>query len=199
MLASASVSRVVGLRRGPTALALCAATVVAGCGGSSAHGATTTATYHPLQPPSTTSPATARPAPAFPALGTTQRVHAGATTLSVTVQRLLSPLTGAHAALLPGNRAVGVVAVIHNDGPGNYDSSSTGDFSIVTSSGTATPLFAPAGACHTPLRDWDNEIYPGQVRSGCVAFALSAHAKVAEVRFSPHAHAAGRASWSVRL
>lgn len=114
----------------------------------------------------------------------------------MTIQRLFDPLHGSGASLLPHTRAVGVMAVIRNDGPGVYDSSSTGDFSVVPSSGTATPVFAPAGACQTGLRDWDNEISPGEQRSGCVAFALGATAKVTEVRFSPHARAAGRATWA---
>jgi hypothetical protein len=179
-----------------TGLALAAAVSLAACGSSGAPSATTTATYHPLVPP-TTSTATALAAPAFPAVGTAQHVRAGATTLSVTIRRLLEPLDGSHARLPPHTRAVGVIALIRNDGPGVYDSSSTGDFSIVPSAGAATPVFAAAGACQTPLRDWDNEISPGEVRSGCVAFALGAHAKVTQVRFSPHARAAGRATWSV--
>jgi len=176
--------------------ALIAAAALAGCGSSHSRSATTTATYHPLQPPTTTTVPT-QTVPAFPRVGAAQRVPAGGTTLSVTVERLLDPLDASHAALLPHTRAVGVVAVIRNDGPGVYDSSSTGDFSVVPSSGSATPVFVPAGVCQTPLRDWDNEISPGEDRSGCVAFALGAKARVADVRFSPHARGAGRATWAV--
>jgi hypothetical protein len=176
--------------------ALTAAAALAGCGSSHSDGATTTAAYHPLEPP-TTSTVPTQTVPASPRVGAAQRVPAGATTLSVTVERVLDPLVGSGAALLPHTRAVGVIAAIRNDGPGVYDSSSTGDFSVVPSSGTATPVFAPAGVCQTPLRDWDNEISPGAERSGCVAFALGARAKVADVRFSPHARLAGRATWAV--
>jgi hypothetical protein len=171
------------------------AAALAGCGSSHSDSATTTATYHPLQPPTTSTVPT--PVPTFPRVGAAQRVPAGGTTLSVTVERVLDPLDGSGAALLPHTRAVGVIAVIRNAGPGVYDSSSTGDFSVVPSSGTATPVFAPTGVCQTPLRDWDNEISPGGERSGCVAFALGTKAKVADVRFSPHARAAGRATWAV--
>jgi hypothetical protein len=186
------------------------AAALAGCGGSHSDSATTTATYHPLQPPATSTVPTPVPTfprvgaaqrvPAggtFPRVGAAQRVPAGGTTLSVTVERVLDPLDGSGAALLPHTRAVGVIAVIRNAGPGVYDSSSTGDFSVVPSSGTATPVFAPTGVCQTPLRDWDNEISPGGERSGCVAFALGTKATVADVRFSPHARAAGRATWAV--
>jgi hypothetical protein len=178
------------------AVALIAGAALAGCGSSHSDTAATTATYHPLQPP-TTSTVPTQTVPASPPIGSAQHVPAGGTTLSVTVERLLDPLDGSHAALLPHTRAVGVIAVIRNDGPGVYDSSSTGDVSIVPSSGSATPVFVPAGVCQTPLRDWDNEISPGEERSGCVAFALGAKARVADVRFSPHARAAGRATWAV--
>jgi len=177
-------------------VALTAAAALAGCGSSHFESATTTATYHPLQPP-TTSTVPTQTLPALPRVGAAQRVPAGATTLSVTVERVVDPLDGSRAALLPHTLAVGVIAVIRNDGPGVYDSSSTGDLSVVPSSGTATPVFAPAGVCQTPLRDWDNEISPGQERSGCVAFAVGASAKVGDVRFSPHGRAAGRATWAV--
>lgn len=171
------------------------AALLGGCGGSSASSTENpkrTSTYHPLAPPKTQPSVTH----AFPRVGTTQRVNAGGTTLSVTIERLLDPLDGSRAALLPHTRAVGVVAAIRDDGPGAYDSSSTGDFSVVPSSGTATPVFTPAGACQTSLRDWDNEIAPGEERSGCIAFALGTGAKIVQVRFSPHAHAAHRATWS---
>jgi hypothetical protein len=172
---------------------------MAGCGSSG----TTTPIYHPLRPPAPRSPPAAarrsgQAAARRPRVGATQRTSASGTTLSVTVHAVLDPLRGSGAALLPGTRAVGVVAEIQNDGPGDYDSSATGDFSIVPSSGTATPVFAPRGPCATPLRDWDNEISPGELRSGCVAFALTAHAQLIAIRFSPHARAHGRATWFVR-
>jgi hypothetical protein len=117
--------------------------------------------------------------------------------LSVTIRAVVDPLRRSGVALLPGTRAIGVVAQIRDDGPGVYDSSSTGDFSIASSSGAARPVFAPSGSCQTPLRDWDNAISPGEVRRGCLAYELPAGARVTAVRFSPHADAARRASWLV--
>jgi hypothetical protein len=82
--------------------------------------------------------------------------------------------------------------------PAGYDSSSTGDFSVLSSTGAARPVFAPSGVCATPLRDWDNEISPGETRSGCVAYSLPKTARVVAIRFSPHAQANGRVTWAVR-
>jgi hypothetical protein len=114
----------------------------------------------------------------------------------VTVTRVIDPLTGSGVALQPGTQAVGVLVRIKNRGPGIYDSSATGDVSIVPTSGNGTPVFAAHGACQTPLRDFDNYITAGEVRHGCVAFSIPAAAKPVAVRFSPHGHAAGRATWS---
>ncbi len=130
-------------------------------------------------------------------MGSTQRVQAGAETLAVKVSRVVDPLQGSGASIPPGDRAVGVFVQILNHGPAVYDSSATGDISIKTSTGRADPTFVPQGECQTPLRDWDNEISAGVARSGCVAFAISAKAKVRAVRFSPHGGAAGRVSWTV--
>jgi hypothetical protein len=110
---------------------------------------------------------------------------------------VIDPLRDSGAALLTGTRAVGVFVRIHNDGPGVYDSSATSDISIAPSSGTTTPVFASRGVCQTPLRDFDNYITAGEVRSGCVAFAIETDAKLAEVRFSPHGQSAGHVSWRV--
>jgi hypothetical protein len=129
-------------------------------------------------------------------VGTAQRVRAAGTTLSVTVSRVINPLADSGAALQPGTRAVGVVVRIQNHGPGVYDSSATGDVSVVPASGSAMPVFARRGVCLTPLRDFDNYITAGEVRHGCVAFSVEAGARVLAVRFSPHGHAAGRATWS---
>lgn len=132
----------------------------------------------------------------LPPIGRALRVHAPGTILSVTIQGLIDPLRDSGVTLLPGTRAVGVQAEVVDDGPGDYDSSSTGDFSVVPSSGAARPVFAPSGQCQTPLRDWDNEISPGEARNGCVVFAVPSHARIVEVRFSPHAMAAGRVAWA---
>jgi len=172
-----------------------AAGALVGCGSSSASNSiTTTTTFPPLRPPPKQPPK--RPdGPRLPYVGQTQRVHAPGTVLSVTIRQLVDPLRDSGAALLPGTRAVGVIAQILNDGPGVYDSSATGDFSVVTAAGAARPVFAPGGACQTPLRDWDNEISPSELRSGCVVFSVPARARILAVRFSPHAVAQGRATW----
>jgi hypothetical protein len=128
-------------------------------------------------------------------VGTPQRVRAAGTTLSVTVLRVIDPLPSSGAALPPGTRAVGVVVRVVNNGSGIYDSSATGDVSILPSPGPATPAFASRGICQTPLRDFDNYITPGEVRHGCVTFAVPSRATVLAVRFSPHGQAAGRVSW----
>lgn len=113
------------------------------------------------------------------------------------VVRVLDPLRGSGASLLPGERAVGVLVQIRNLGPEIYDSSATGDLSLSASAGTPTPVFAPRGLCRTPLRDFDNYIYPGQLREGCVVFQLPADATALAVRFSPHGRAAGAVTWSI--
>lgn len=132
-----------------------------------------------------------------PRVGRTEQIRAAGATLSVTVSRLIEPLRDSGAALQPGFRGVGVVVRIRNHGPGVYDSSATGDVSIVPSEGSAMPVFAPRGVCQTPLRDFDNYITAGEVRQGCVAFSIGAGARVLAVRFSPHGRAAGRATWAV--
>ena len=115
----------------------------------------------------------------------------------MTAVRLIDPLRNSGAALLSGTRAVAVLVRIANSGPAIYDSSATGDFSVVSSAGVATPVFVPTGICQTPLRDFDNYIVGGDVRTGCVAFAVGSRARVLSVRFSPHAGAAGRLTWRV--
>lgn len=129
-------------------------------------------------------------------MGATQRVRAAGTTLSVAVKGVIDPLTGSGAALGPGTRAVGIIVRIQNHGPRIYDSSATGDISIVPSAGTANPVFAAHGICQTPLRDFDNYITAGEIRHGCVVFSLDAGAKVLAVHFSPHGQAAGRTTWA---
>jgi hypothetical protein len=114
----------------------------------------------------------------------------------VTVTRVIDPLSRSGAALQPGTRAVGVLVQIENHGPGIYDSSATGDVSVVPSSGTATPVFAAHGICQTPLRDFDNYISAGERRHGCVAFAVGSGAKVLTVRFSPRGQPVGRVAWA---
>ena len=109
----------------------------------------------------------------------------------------MDPLRDSGAALPPGERAVGVLVSIRNNGPAVYDSSSTTDISLTSSKGAGTPVFAPQGVCETPLRNWDNYIVAGETKSGCVTFAVGSGAKVTAVRFSPHGQAAGRVSWRI--
>jgi len=59
----------------------------------------------------------------------------------------------------------------------------------------ATPLAVKSGVCETPLVDFESAIYGGDVRPGCVAFSLPAHAKIAAVVFSPHSNAAKAVRW----
>jgi hypothetical protein len=178
------------------ALAACAVALSA-CGSSTKDAASTTTTYPPLNAPLPAPPHKPH-RPAGPRVGQTQRVNAGGTTLSVTISRVTDPLRDSGASLLPGTRAIGVQAVIADDGPAGYDSSSTGDFSVVSAAGAARPVFAASGVCATPLRDWDNEISPGETRSGCIAYSLPKTARVIAIRFSPHAKANGRVTWAVR-
>jgi hypothetical protein len=129
-------------------------------------------------------------------IGATRRVNAGDAQLEVTVRRLIDPLRDSGASLLPKTHAVGALVQIRNVGSSVYDSSATGDFSIVSSRGAAPPLFAPHGVCQTQLRDFDNYITAGEVRDGCVVFAVPDGARVTAVRFSPHAQAVHRVSWT---
>jgi hypothetical protein len=122
-------------------------------------------------------------------------VNATGAQLDVTITRVVDPLRDTGASLLPGTHAVGVLVRLDNHGPAVYDSSATGDFSIVPTAGPAPPVFAPSGSCQTEDRDFDNYITAGEVRTGCVTFALHNGAQVKAVRFSPHAQLAGRVSW----
>jgi len=90
---------------------------------------------------------------------------------------------------------VGVYVKIANRGPGGYDSSSTGDISIIPSSGVAAPAYAPKGACKTPDRDFDNAIGSGESRSGCVVFTLNTGATLVGERFSADGGGAGSVTW----
>lgn len=179
------------------AVALTALGVTA-CGASASSPQTTThATTAPRRRTRPRRTPQRRPTHEPPRIGKAELVHTAGTTLAVTVARVLDPLAGSGAPLQPGTRAVGVLVEIENRGPGIYDSSATGDISVEPASGPATPVFAARGICQTQLRDFDNYISAGEVRRGCVAFAVTAGAKVLAVHFSPHGQAAGRASWSV--
>ena len=146
--------------------------------------------------------ARATPPSGAPRVGRAQKVDAGGARLSVTVLKLVNIPSSAGASLLPGFRAVGVEVEIASTGPAIYDSSGTADFSIVATLSNATvanvtSVYIPAGICKTQLRDFDNYITAGEYRSGCVAFAIPAKARVSDVRFSPHGKSRGRLTWRV--
>ncbi len=109
--------------------------------------------------------------------------------------KVLDPLKASGAALLPGTRVVAVFVRIANRGPGGYDSSSTGDISIIPSSGVGSPAYAPHGVCQTPDQDFDNAIGPAENREGCVAFTLNTAATLVGERFSADGGGAGVATW----
>jgi hypothetical protein len=123
--------------------------------------------------------------------------NAGGAFLAVTLTKVIDPLHGSGATLATEMRAVAVKLRILNHGPSTYDSSATGDVSLVLSSGTAVATFAPNGACQTPVRDFDNNIGPGEHRTGCVVFSVPYGAKVRAVRFAPHGNKAVLYTWSV--
>jgi hypothetical protein len=128
-------------------------------------------------------------------VGTALRVHAGSSTLLVTVTRVLDPLTGTGSALLPGHRAAGVQVTIRAVAGATYDSTASGDWSILTTAGLASPLFVKQGVCQTPLADFESLIGVGESRDGCVAFTVPRHARILSVRFSPHSRAPGTVAW----
>ncbi len=180
------------------ALAACGST--GSTGGSAAHTTATGATQSGIAGPSQ-SHAAKRPAvrrvrvAAGPRIGAARSVNAHGTKLTVKVSKVIDPLRGSGATLLPGTRVVGVFVRIANRGPGGYDSSSTGDISIIPSSGVAAPAYAPAGACKTPDRDFDNAIGPGESRTGCVVFTLDARARLVGERFAADGGGAGSVTW----
>ncbi len=132
----------------------------------------------------------------LPGPGTTQRVETAGAELAVTLRRVIDPLRGSGAELPERARAVGVIVQIRSSGPKLYDSSATGDVSVVTSGGVVTPVLATHGICRTPLEDFDRYITAGEDRIGCVVFAVSDGATLVAVRFSPHAHRRGRLTWA---
>lgn len=89
-------------------------------------------------------------------------------------------------------KPVAILVVVRNAGPGGYDSSTTGDFSLNSRAGRAPPLFVPRGMCQTPLRDFMNAIGGGEVRTGCVAFAIPSGQHATTVGFAPDGGSSGR-------
>ena len=192
-------------RASPIAVALTLAAGLAGCG-AAGRGSTTGSTSSASSPSASStqtthsSPATARaktPRTVHgPPIGSRQQVRTHGADLTVTVTRVLA-LSHTRSPALAGTRQVGVLLRIANQAGETYDSTSSGDVSVVLSVGQAEPLFVRAGACATPLVDFESVIESGDVRSGCVAFSLPRRARVIGVRFSPHARTAGMLSWRV--
>lgn len=187
-----------------TLAALFAVVVMAGCG-SSHHVTTSPSTTHSTT--ETTSSATSsasgsqpRSGPAAPpgsaALGHARRVHAGRSTLTVTVTRVYSRLPHTGSALVPGSHAAAVALTIFNAAGATYDSTASGDVSLQTSAGMAAPLFIRHGVCQTPLVDFESLIEVGETRSGCVGFTIARGARLVAVRFSPHSRTVGSVTWA---
>lgn len=183
----------------------CAVALVA-CGGGSSPTASSPSGPSPTGPtPTSRSTSSARrdrpprprrvPAARAIPVGRPQRVHAGSSILSVTVTRVDGSLSGTGAALLPGTRATGVQLTIRNDSGQTYDSTASGDVSVIISSGMAAPLFIRQGPCQTPLTDFESLIGVGETRSGCVGFTVPRGARVVGVRFSPHSRPPGNVTW----
>jgi hypothetical protein len=128
-------------------------------------------------------------------VGRAQRVHAAGSTLSVTVTNVYGSLADTGSALLPGTHAAGVQLSIRDDSGATYDSTASGDVSLITSSGTAAPLFIKQGVCQTQLTDFESLIGVGETHSGCVGFTVAHGARVVGVRFSPHSQAPGSVTW----
>jgi len=100
---------------------------------------------------------------------------------------------------VPGAKPVGVAVTVRNIGPGAYDSSATGAFSLFSPSGQASPVFVSSGQCQTQLQDFMNAISVGELRSDCIAFAVPSGQSPSTVRFTPDGGTAGHhVSWSTR-
>jgi hypothetical protein len=181
--------------------------IASACG--AAHTTTITRTLSSPAPPTTQTTAatttastpTVRtpPSPSLPRVGASQRVRAPGTTMVVTIRSVIDPLRDSGAHLVPGMKAVAILVTARNAGPGGYDSSSTGDFSLNSAAGQATPVFVAKGVCQTPLEDFMNAIGPGEVRTGCVAFSVPNGQRPTTVGFAPDGGTGGpRHLWSAQ-
>lgn len=192
----------------PLALGAAATLCLAGCGGAGHHSTATDATTSSSLSTTTTATTSADatsaaprrrrhpwPRPRGAPIGATQHVDAGTSTLLVTVSKVLDPLLGTGSSLLPGHRASGVQVAIHVVSGATYDSTASGDWSIRSTAGLASPLFVKEGVCATPLADFESLIGVGEARDGCVAFSVPRHARIISVRFSPHSRAKGSVAW----
>jgi hypothetical protein len=117
----------------------------------------------------------------------------------VTIRAVIDPLRDSGAQVPPGTKPVGVLVSVRNAGPGGYDSSATGDFTLDSAAGQAAPLFVPAGECKTPLQDFMNAIGAGELRTGCVAFTIPSGQRPTTVGFAPDGGSTGRRRlWAAR-
>jgi hypothetical protein len=184
------------LRTVAAAVGLITAAVLAGCGSGAGAGAV----FKPMPVVGggglSKHPPDALARRGLPAVGITQQVSSSGARLAVTFSRVIDPLRASGAELPPHTRAVGVLIQIRSYGPALYDSSATGDISLVSSDGAPTPVLATRGICRTPRNDFDRYITSGEHRSGCVVFAVADGATLDAVRFSPHAHPFGRLTWA---
>jgi hypothetical protein len=187
------------------AVGLGLALALGGCGGSGPSsstssggvtGVTTTTTTSTTRVTSTHARAHHRPRRVVhgPRVGARQGVHIDGTYLTVTILRVLT-LTHTGSAALPGTRQVGVELRIANQAGTTYDSTASGDVSLVLSHGTSEPLDIRRGPCQTQLVDFESIVSAGSVRSGCVAFSVPRSSRVIGVRFSPHSRPPGTLTW----
>ncbi|HUA46753.1 MAG TPA: DUF4352 domain-containing protein [Solirubrobacteraceae bacterium] len=141
----------------------------------------------------------AAPSPALPHVGASRRVPAPGTTLIVTIRSVIDPLKDSGTQSVPGMKPVAILVSVRNTGPGSYDSSATGDFSVDSAAGHAAPLFVKGGVCQTPLRDFMNAIAAGELRTGCVAFSIPSGQHPTTVGFAPDGGSGGpRHLWSAQ-
>ncbi len=185
------------------AVALSAALLVAGCGGSGSSASISVPTKAtPSASSSHTSTSKSRTKskprePKLPPVGATQSLTAYGSRLHVTVTKVIDPLPYHGANVIAGTRPAGIEVRIAVISGATYDSTASGDWSLQLSpkGARATPLAVNSGVCETPLVDFESAVYGGDVRPGCVAFSLPAHAKIAAVVFAPHANAAKAIRW----
>lgn len=196
------------------ALSGCGSGATAGTGGSvGASGSSSTAPPSPPRTSTVTATGTLSPTPQHhrhrhrhhhvppvpkgptgPPVGHAQDVITRGSHLTVTIDHVLA-LPHPGTALLPGTRAVGVQVTIDNHGPETYDSTASGDLSVVVSHGQSAPLDVRAGPCQTQLQDFESAIYTGAIRTGCVGFSVPRTAKVLGARFSPESRPPGTLTW----
>jgi hypothetical protein len=193
------------IRLGTVAVTMAVGLGLAGCGGSGPSGGTgsstpTGATTTSSTTMTTTTTATVHEHVAHkrvvhgPRVGARQGVHIDGTYLTVTILHVLT-LTDTGSPTLPGTRQVGVELRIANQAGATYDSTASGDLSLVLSAGESEPLDIRRGVCETPLQDFESIVSAGSVRVGCVAFTVPRHSRVIGVRFSPHSRPPGTLTW----